>query len=44
MDLIASAASILNGITTKYTMRIHHLYGNVHQQFGKPVIKMRATA
>jgi hypothetical protein len=42
--LIASAASILNGIATKYTMRFHHLYGNVQQKLRKPVIKIQATA
>ena len=41
-DLIASVASILNGIVTTFTMRLHHANGNVHQQFGKPVIKIRA--
>ena len=35
---------ILNGIASKFTMRIHHTYGNVYKQFCKPVNKIRATA
>jgi hypothetical protein len=40
-DLIASAASILNGIATKFTMDIQHDENNLHQQFRKLVIKAR---
>jgi hypothetical protein len=39
MDLIASAASILNGIVTKFTIPIHCVSGNVYRQFPKHVIK-----
>ena len=33
-----------NGIVTKFTVLIYHSYGNVYQQFCKPVKKVRATA
>ena len=39
MGLIASAASIMNGIATKSTMPIHRVLGNVYRQFPKHVIK-----
>jgi hypothetical protein len=37
--MIAHAASTLNAIVTKFTVLIYHSYGNVYQQFCKPVKK-----
>jgi hypothetical protein len=41
-DLITSVPSILKGIIITFTMSLYHANGNEHQQFRKPVMKIRA--